>query len=23
MSYAAQIPRVLGGVLRNPDLRRV
>jgi hypothetical protein len=23
MSYAAQIPRVLGDVLRNPDLRRV
>ena len=23
MSYAAQIPRVLGGVMRNPDLRRV
>ncbi len=23
MSYAAQIPRVLAGVLRNPDLRRV
>jgi Cyclic nucleotide-binding domain len=23
MSYAAQIPRVLGGVLRNPDLRRI
>ncbi len=23
MSYAAQMPRVLGGVMRNPDLRRV
>jgi MFS family permease len=23
VSYAAQIPRVLGGVMRNPDLRRV
>ncbi len=23
MSYAAQIPRVLGGVMRNPDLRRL
>jgi MFS family permease len=23
MSYAAEIPRVLGGVMRNPDLRRV
>lgn len=23
MSYAAQIPRVLGSVMRNPDLRRV
>jgi MFS family permease len=23
MSYAAQIPRVLGGVMRNPDLRRI
>jgi len=23
VSYVAQIPRVLGGVLRNPDLRRV
>jgi len=23
VSYVAQIPRVLGGVMRNPDLRRV